>query len=161
MEFLLRALQSLGARDDTGRLIACACRKPNADILVVQPAENWAAKYLPGAFDGTREGRILLQGEMCAGAIIQRGLRTPTGPFVARFFIGIILGLVARFAFMVPSTRMVLSSSAARWKSPKQIGGLKCRPGCSTGRHALGFWQLNRMSAPRHLRRSPRCSIWR
>ena len=37
---------------------------------MVQPAENWAAKYLPGVFDGTREGRILLQGEMCAGAII-------------------------------------------------------------------------------------------
>jgi hypothetical protein len=44
-------------------------------------------------------------------------LRTPTGPFFGRFFIGIILGLVAEFAFMVPSTRMVLSSSAARWKS--------------------------------------------
>src|SRR6478735_625447 len=48
----------------------CACRKSNSDILVVQPAENWAAKNLPGPFDGTRERRILLQGEMCAGAII-------------------------------------------------------------------------------------------
>jgi hypothetical protein len=37
---------------------------------VVQPAENWPAKDLPGPFDGTRERRILLQGEMCAGAII-------------------------------------------------------------------------------------------
>jgi hypothetical protein len=37
---------------------------------VVQPAENWAAKNLPGPFDGTRERRILLQREMCAGAII-------------------------------------------------------------------------------------------
>jgi hypothetical protein len=27
--------------------------------LVVQPAENWAAKNLPGPFDGTRERRIL------------------------------------------------------------------------------------------------------
>jgi hypothetical protein len=36
---------------------------------VVQPAENWAAKNLPGPFDGTRERRILLQGAMCAGAI--------------------------------------------------------------------------------------------
>jgi hypothetical protein len=81
--------------------------------------------------------------------VVQRGLRTPTGPFFARFFIGIILGLVAEFAFMGQSTRVVLSSSAARWKSRKQIGGLKCRHGCSTGRHTLtpGFWQLNRMSA--------------
>ena len=37
---------------------------------MVQPAENWAAKNLPGPFDGTRERRILLQGEMCAGAIV-------------------------------------------------------------------------------------------
>jgi hypothetical protein len=39
---------------------------------------------------------------------------------------------------------------------------LKCRPGCSTGRHALtpGYWQLNLMLASRHLRRSLRCSIW-
>jgi hypothetical protein len=41
--------------------IGCACRKSNPDILVVQPAENWAAKNLPGPFDGTRERRILLQ----------------------------------------------------------------------------------------------------
>ena len=38
-----------------------ACRKSNPDILVVQPAENWAAKNLPGSFDGTGERRILLQ----------------------------------------------------------------------------------------------------
>jgi hypothetical protein len=100
---------------------------------------------------------------MWATAIVQRGLRTPTGPFFARFFIGIIPGLVAEFAFMVPSTRVVLSSSAARLMGRKQIGGLKSRHGCSTGRHTLtpGFWRLNRMSTSRHLRRSLRCSIWR
>ena len=37
---------------------------------MVQPAENWAAKNLPGPFDGARERRILLQREMCAGAIV-------------------------------------------------------------------------------------------
>jgi hypothetical protein len=41
----------------------CAYRKSKPDILVVQPADNWAAKNLPGPFDGTREQRILLQGE--------------------------------------------------------------------------------------------------
>ena len=41
-----------------------------------------------------------------------------------RFFIDIILGVVAEFAFMVPSTRMVLSFSAARWKSREQVRGL-------------------------------------
>ena len=70
-------------------------------------------------------------------AVVQRGLRTPTGPFFARFFIGIILGLVAEFAFMGRSTRLVMSFSAARWMGRKQIVGLKYRHGCSTGRHAL------------------------
>jgi len=100
---------------------------------------------------------------MSARAIIQRRLRTPTGPFFARFFIGIIPGLVAEFAFMGQSTKLALSSFAARWMDCKQNGGLKSRHGCSTGRHTLtpGFWQLNRMSALRHLRRSLRCSIWR
>ena len=80
-----------------------------------------------------------------------------------RFFIGIILGLVAEFAFMVPSTRMVMSSFAARWMGRKQIGGLKYRHGCSTGRHALtpSFWQLSRLLASMHLRRFLRFSIWR
>src|SRR5207244_964824 len=98
-----------------------------------------------GSLTRARNGRILIQG------------RTPTGPFLARFSVGIILGLVAEFAFMGQSTKLAMFSSAARWKSRKQIGGLKCRPGCSTGRHSLtpGFWQLNRKSALRHLRRSP------
>ena len=100
---------------------------------------------------------------MTTRSIVQRGLRTPTGPFFARFFIGIILGLVAEFAFMGQSTKLVMSSSAARWMGRKQIGGLKFRHGCSTGRHALtpGFWQLSRLSASTHLRRSLRFSIWR
>src|SRR5258705_13278004 len=42
--------------------VACACRKSNPDILVVQPAENWAAKNVPGPLDGARDWRILLQG---------------------------------------------------------------------------------------------------
>jgi hypothetical protein len=74
---------------------------------------------------------------MRSDVVVQRGLRTPTGPFFARFFIGIILGLVAEFAFMGQSTKLVISSSAARWKSRKQIGRLKSRLGCSTGRHTL------------------------
>jgi hypothetical protein len=54
----------------SARCTTLCLSKSNADILVVQPAENWAAKNLPGPFDGTGERRILLQGEMCAGAII-------------------------------------------------------------------------------------------
>jgi hypothetical protein len=40
----------------------CACRKLNPGILVMQPAEDWATKNVPGAIDGAREGCILLQG---------------------------------------------------------------------------------------------------
>jgi hypothetical protein len=74
---------------------------------------------------------------MRSDAIVQQHLRTPTGPFFARFFIGIIPGLVTAFAFMRPSTRLIMSSFAARWVSREQNVGWKFRHGCSTGRHAL------------------------
>jgi hypothetical protein len=81
--------------------------------------------------------------------VVQQGLRTPTGPFFARFFIDIILGLVAEFAFMGPLTRLMMSFSAARWMDRKQIVGWRFQRGCSTGRHALrlSFWQLGHLSA--------------
>jgi len=69
--------------------------------------------------------------------VVQQRLRTPTGPFLARFFIGIILGLGAEFAFMDPSTRLMMLFFAAPWTGRKQIVGWKCQHGCSTGRHAL------------------------
>jgi len=40
----------------------CACRKSNPDILVVQPAENRAAKNVPGPLDRAQDPPILLQG---------------------------------------------------------------------------------------------------
>jgi hypothetical protein len=36
----------------------CACRKSNPNILVVQPAQDRAAKNGPGQFDGARDRRI-------------------------------------------------------------------------------------------------------
>jgi hypothetical protein len=48
-------------------ITTCAYRKSKPDILVVQPAENWAAKNLPGPFDGTRERRIFSK-ERCVRA---------------------------------------------------------------------------------------------
>src|SRR6266478_2278866 len=39
----------------------CACRKSNPNILVVQPAQDRAAKNGPGQFDGAQDRRILLQ----------------------------------------------------------------------------------------------------
>jgi len=48
---------------NTGRKMkfTCACRKSNPNILVVQPAQDRAAKNGPGQFDGARDRRILLQ----------------------------------------------------------------------------------------------------
>src|SRR5467141_2383794 len=43
---------------------SCACRKSNPNILVVQPAQDRAAKNGPGQFDGARDRRILLQRQM-------------------------------------------------------------------------------------------------
>ncbi|WP_208867117.1 hypothetical protein, partial [Bradyrhizobium sp. AS23.2] len=57
--------------------------------------------------------------------VVQQRLRTPTGPFSARFFTGIILGLVVEFAFMGPSTRPMMSFFAAPWTGRKQIVGWK------------------------------------
>jgi hypothetical protein len=48
----------------------CACRKLNPGILVMQSAQGWATKNVPGAIDGARDRRILLQGEMRAGRIV-------------------------------------------------------------------------------------------
>jgi hypothetical protein len=90
------------------------------------------ARLLVKLDDGSR-----WQGSMRSDAMVQQHLRTPTGPFFARFFIGIIPGLVTAFAFMRPSTRLIMSSFAARWVSREQNVGWKFRHGCSTGRHAL------------------------
>ncbi|TYO61004.1 hypothetical protein FXV83_40545 [Bradyrhizobium hipponense] len=97
----------------------------------------------------SRHRRAMTERLMRATGVVQRGLRTPTGPFFARFFIDIILGLVAEFAFMGPSTRLAMSPSAARWMDRKQIVGWRFQHGCSSERHALrrSFWQLSHLSA--------------
>jgi len=82
-------------------------------------------------------GGASVKGGVRSSSVVQQRLRTPTGPFFARFFIGIILGLVAEFAFMGPSTRLIMSFFAALWTGRKQIVGWKFQHGCSTGRHAL------------------------
>jgi hypothetical protein len=74
---------------------------------------------------------------MRSDVVVQQRLRTPTGPFFARFFIGIILGLAAEFAFMRPWTKLMMSSFAARWIGRRQNVGWKFQHGCSTGRPAL------------------------
>ncbi len=42
-------------------MLTCPCRKSNPNVLVVQPAQDRAAKNGPGQFDGARDRRILLQ----------------------------------------------------------------------------------------------------
>jgi hypothetical protein len=50
--------------------MTCACRKLNPAILVMQSAQGWATKNVPGVIDGVRNRRIFLQGEMRAGPLV-------------------------------------------------------------------------------------------
>ena len=47
---------------DRDRIYGCACRKSNPAILVMQSAEDWAAKNTPCPLNSTRQGRILAHG---------------------------------------------------------------------------------------------------
>ena len=47
---------------DPSNIDTCACRKLNPAILVMQSAQDWATKNVPGAIDGARDRRIFLQG---------------------------------------------------------------------------------------------------
>ena len=51
---------------------------------------------------------------MPASTIVERGLRTPTGPPAGRFSIGFIRGSGAKFSSMTRSTRSMASCSGAR-----------------------------------------------
>jgi hypothetical protein len=104
---------------------------------MMKSAEKWRRQNATNGMYCSRRWRVLVDRKVRASLVIQRGLRTPTGPFFARCFIGIILGLVAEFAFMRVSTRLMMSSFAARWIGRKQIVGWKFQHGCLTGRHAL------------------------
>jgi hypothetical protein len=46
----------------------------------VQSAENWHRKNAPDGLNVSRYRRILVQSEMWPSAIVEQGLRTPTGP---------------------------------------------------------------------------------
>jgi hypothetical protein len=49
---------------------SCACRKLNPGISVIESAQDWATKYVPGAIDGARDRCIFLQRWMRAGPIV-------------------------------------------------------------------------------------------
>src|SRR6202023_4403510 len=59
-----------GARPRPRQGRCCACRKSNPAILVMQSAEDWAAKNTPCPLDSTRQGRILSQRQVRARLII-------------------------------------------------------------------------------------------
>src|ERR1700758_4566476 len=42
-------------------LFGCACRKLNPGISVMESAQDWATKNVPGAIDGARDRCILFQ----------------------------------------------------------------------------------------------------
>src|SRR6202035_5120543 len=104
---------------------------------MMKSAEKWRRQNATNGMYRSRQRRVLVDRKVRASRVIQQRLRTPTGPFFARFFIGIMLGLVAEFAFTRPSARLMMSCFAARWMGRKQNVGWKFQHGCSTGRPAL------------------------
>ena len=56
--------------------MACACRKSNPAILVMQSVEDWAAKNTPCPLNSTRLGRVLIQGQVRARPIIVGRVRS-------------------------------------------------------------------------------------
>ena len=76
-------------------------------------------------------GRHAVKARVRAAAIAQRGLRTPTGPFFARFSIRIIRGRADKCACTRRSTSLMTFFSVARWKVRKRIDGWRSQPGCS------------------------------
>src|SRR5258708_3688874 len=107
-------------------LIAVPVEKANPDISVVQPAENWEAKNLPGPFDGTRERRILLQGEMRAGAIVIFHVRQQQVTEVA---LAEHNNVVEAFPSIEPIRRLHLGPAPARRRRPWRVSavGARCR----------------------------------
>src|SRR5712671_6619166 len=89
---------------------ACACRNSNSHVQMMKSAEKWRRQNATNGMYCSRRWRVLVGRKVRASLVIQQRLRTPTGPFFARCFIGIILGLVAEFAFMRVSTRLMMSN---------------------------------------------------
>jgi len=69
-------------------------------VLVMKSAENGDRFDPSGPLNRTSYRRIFVQRSMRSDVVGKRDLRTRTGPFFARFFIGIIPDLVAELASM-------------------------------------------------------------
>src|SRR5260221_2264522 len=64
---------------------------------MMKSAKKWLRQNATNGMYCSPRRRVLVDRKVRASRVIQQRLRTPTGPFFARFFIGIILGLVAEF----------------------------------------------------------------
>ena len=60
--FSIAGLLSPSAILPAGASLSCACRKLNPGISVMESAQDWATKNVPGAIDGARDRCILFQG---------------------------------------------------------------------------------------------------
>jgi hypothetical protein len=57
MATVTAAMQDILVRSE-----GCACRKSNPGISVMESAQDWATKNVPGAIDGARDRCTFLQG---------------------------------------------------------------------------------------------------
>ncbi|WP_145793683.1 hypothetical protein [Bradyrhizobium yuanmingense] len=126
---LLAAVAAVGMWATRSIVTLLACEKRHIHSLFAECAGDTCPP--------DRHRRAVFQRLMGALEIVQQGSRTPTGPFFARFFIDIIPGLVAEFAFMEGSRRLMMSLYAALLMDRKRIDGWRFQHGCSIEQHAL------------------------
>jgi hypothetical protein len=58
----LASLYGIAVDSAARGVLGCACRKLNPGILMMQSAQDWATKNVPGAIDGARDRCIFLEG---------------------------------------------------------------------------------------------------
>jgi hypothetical protein len=64
LDAMLQAAVNAGDAPGVVAMVAtdrCACRNSNPAILMMQSAQHWPAKNVPGSFDGARYRRVLVQ----------------------------------------------------------------------------------------------------
>jgi hypothetical protein len=53
-----------------GNESSCPCRKSYPDVMMVQPADDRQRNNASGSLDGSRQRRVLGQGQVCSGAVV-------------------------------------------------------------------------------------------
>jgi hypothetical protein len=92
---------------------ACACRKLNPHILVMQSAQDRTAEYATNGLDGARDRRILVQGEVRARLVVA---------LIERCYDAIIAEGLAFHEAQAPLAQPVKGGGKRRGRVPRRTG---------------------------------------